>query len=209
MVVSLASEAAIRDIQARQDDAWNRHDIQAERPSRRRCALRKCGRAGQARVLPRRKMSIPRRPGNKHSPGLATTHVKIFVQSLARHRHQLEPDGPPVFSLMPSRPVDRVPVGCDVVSLEGNGVAAAQLAVSSRACAAPTAAWSGWPDMPRSQRRLQTGEFGAATRCLGRQRIAFVLGQISWVTALLTRECMERRRLARTICRKMVRDPLL
>jgi hypothetical protein len=60
---------------------------------------------------------------------LATCHSKIFVQSLARHLRQLEPDWPIRPSLTHSRPVDRVPVGRDVVD---NEVAAAQLAVDRK-----------------------------------------------------------------------------
>ena len=107
----------------------------------------------------------PRRPANRNSPGFLPADPYVVVDRLAGLLGQFEPDRLPGLLLPHRRPIDRIPVRCNVLDLERDDIAAAQLAVDGeiehRQVAHPPVDLELGADRPnvlRPQRRLRANQ---------------------------------------------------
>src|SRR5215471_5440589 len=122
--------------------------------------------ADETSILPSSQMPIGATPALEQAlTRFPPARSEIVVERLPCELSQLEADRPTRFPLPVRRPVDRVPVGRNIVHTEGGEVAAAQLAVDGeieqrQVTCMPLQLQPGTdrPHVPRSQGRLRSGE---------------------------------------------------
>jgi hypothetical protein len=79
----------------------------------------------------------PRRPVNMNSPGFLAARSHVIVDRLTGLFCQLEPDRLPRLFLSDRGPIDCISTRSDIVDLEGDNIAATQLAIDSQPDACP------------------------------------------------------------------------
>ena len=87
----------------------------------------------EPRVLPRRHApSLTASADKQCFARFLTSYSYVVIDRLSGLLGQFKPDGLPGLLLPHRRPIDRIPARCNILDLEGNDIAATQLAVDGQ-----------------------------------------------------------------------------